>query len=47
MRGREVMETRYEFKIGNKEGNEIEIEFSSLIDQGFLPVEDEIEAERR
>jgi hypothetical protein len=47
MRGRKVMETGYEFKFGNVEGNEMEIEFSSLIEQGFDPVESEIEDERR
>lgn len=41
------METGYEFKIANAEGSEMEIEFSYLIDQGFVSVEDEIEAERR
>ncbi|WP_459482069.1 hypothetical protein [Clostridium saccharoperbutylacetonicum] len=41
------METGYEFKITNVEGMEMEIEFSSLHEQGFVQVEDEIEAERR
>ncbi len=37
------METGYEFKIGN----EMKIKFSSLIEQGFYPVEDESEVEMR